>query len=105
MRSCYVNADFSVTSLRFCYDLIHVCHVEDRIKSSIRPSSANYVLSSSAAGFHWVFTTPRQFESPHRLRSLHCLQQWKADFVVLWLRAQNLGGPQPRVEQSTTYRV
>jgi hypothetical protein len=25
--------------------------------------------------------------------------------IVLWLRAQNLGGPQPRVEQSTTYMV
>jgi hypothetical protein len=25
--------------------------------------------------------------------------------LVLWLRAQNLGGPQPRVEQSTTYMV
>ena len=25
--------------------------------------------------------------------------------IVLWLRAQNLEGPQPRVEQSTTYKV
>jgi hypothetical protein len=56
---------------------IRLCHVvEDHIKSSIRPGSVNYVLNTSAAGFYWVFTTPRPL-----LQSLHCLQQRKADFA------------------------
>jgi hypothetical protein len=62
---------------------IRLCRVvEDHIKSSIRPGSVNYVLNSSAAGFYWVFTTPRQSKSSYYPRSLHCLQQWKSDFAA-----------------------